>query len=436
MRVQINNARVLDPTQNIDEVTSLYICRGRFAGIGSEAPDGFTPDQEIDAQGRWILPGLVDMNARLGEPGSNYQGNIASETKAAVSGGITTICCAPDTAPVNDTQAVTELIQRRARQAATAFVQPIGALTQGLKGELLSNMASLKQAGCVAMSQANHPIQNALTQKNALNYAASHDILVILRCEDLQLKNNGTAHSGAISSRLGLPDIPTSAETTALARDLLLVEETGVRAHFSQLSSARAVEMIAEAKQRGLPVTCDVAIHQLILTEYDVVGFNSAFHVSPPLRTHADRDALIAGVNSGVIDVIVSDHTPLGRDDKLLPFGESAPGISGMETLLPLLIKLVQDGVLDLHKAVACVTENPARILGLPTGSLEDRQSADFCILDPEHEWQLTKDEMISVGKNTPFLGWHFTAKVEYTYFQGRPVYRMNAVKDLPINDD
>ena len=429
MRLQINNARIIDPAQNLDCVSNLYISRGRFAGIGETAPEGFgTADQEIDATGKWILPGLVDLCARLSEPGGNFQGNIATETKAAVAGGVTTICCPPDTAPVNDTQAVTELIQRRARQAATAFVLPIGALTQGLKGERLSNMHSLKQAGCVAMSQANQPLQNALTLKNAMNYAASLDILIMNRCENQSLKNNGVAHSGAVSSRLGLADIPASAETTDLARDLVLVEETGVRAHFSQLSTARSVDMIADAKKRGLPVTCDVAIHQLLLTDYDVIGFNSTFHVTPPLRSHADRDALIAGVKYGVIDAIVSDHAPLGRDDKLLPFGESKPGMSGLETLLPLVLKMVDDGTLDLITAIRAVTFNPAEVLGIHTGSLETSLSADFSIINPDAPWQLNKADMVSAGKNTAFDGWHFNAQIEATYFQGRPVYRNNPV--------
>lgn len=425
MRLQISNARIIDPAQNIDCITNLYITRGRFAGIGDSAPEGFgTAEQEIDATGKWILPGLVDLCARLSEPGGNYQGNIATETKAAVAGGVTTICCPPDTAPVNDTQAVTELIQRRARQAATAFVLPIGALTQGLKGEMLSNMYSLKQAGCVAMSQANKPLQNALTLKNAMNYAASLDILVMNRCENESLKNKGVAHSGAVSSRLGLADIPASAELTDLARDLILVEETGVRAHFSQLSTARSVDLIREAKLRGLPVTCDVAIHQLLLTDYDVIGFNSTFHVTPPLRSHTDRDALVAGVKSGVIDAVVSDHAPLGRDYKLLPFGESKPGMSGIETLLPLILKMVEDGLLDLKTAIRSVTYNPAAVLSLKTGTLETGLSADFSIINPDSPWQLDKAKMVSAGKNTAFEGWHFSSQVEATYFQGRPVYR------------
>jgi len=428
VRHTIKNGRVIDPSQNLDEVTNVYLSRGRVVAVANEAPEGFTADQEIDATDKWVLPGLVDLQARLGEPGSQYAGSIATETKAAVAGGITSICCPPDTAPVNDSQAVTELLQRRARQAATAFVMPIGALTQGLDGERLSNSYSLKQAGCIALSQANRPVQNSLALKNALEYNSTLDIPIMLRCEDTQLKNGGIAHSGPVSSRLGLPEIPPAAETAALARDLVLVEETGVTAHFSQISCARSVELIADAKKRGLPVTCDVAIHQLHLSEMDLLSFNSLFNVSPPLRSMNDKQALIMGVKMGIIDAIVSDHTPLEKDDKLLPFGESVPGISGLETLLALLLKLVQDGQLELMTAIRCVTEMPATIIGCNTGSLLAGSSADLSIVDPEGIWTLNANSMISEGKNTPFSGWEFVGKVEQTFFQGRPVYRNNQV--------
>lgn len=428
MRIAITNGRVIDPAQNLDKITNIYLSRGRIFAIADETPENYSVDQEIDANGKWVLPGLVDLQARLGEPGANYAGSIDSETKAAVAGGITSICCPPDTSPVNDTQAVTELIQRRARQAATAFVMPIGALTQGLQGELLSNTYSLKQAGCVALSQANQPIQNSLTLKNALEYVATQDIPVMLRCEDIQLKNNGIAHSGPVSSRLGLPEIPPSAETSALARDLVLAEETGIKVHFSQISCARSVEMIAEAKKRGLKITCDVAIHQLMLSEMDTMSFNSLYRVSPPLRSMKDKEALIQGVRSGVIDAIVSDHTPLDRDAKLLPFGESAPGMSSFETMLALLIKLVQDKQLDLMTAITAVTANPANILGINNGSMIEGNYADLCIFDPEAIWTLDSKQMISEGKNTPFIGWEFEGQVEQTLFQGRPVYRVNKI--------
>ncbi len=428
MRLQISNVRIIDPSQNLDKVSNLFIARGRVLAISDEAPEGFTPDQTIDGTGKWILPGLVDLKARLGEPGSKFVGDIASETKAAVAGGITTVCCPPDTNPINDTPAVTELIQRRGRQAATAFVLPIGAITQGLGGELLANMAALKKNGCVALSQANFPIQNSMTLKNAMAYAASNDILLMLRCEDAQLKNNGVAHSGAVSSRLGLAEIPASAETVDLARNLLLAEETGVKVHFSQLSTARSVEMIADAKKRGLPVTCDVAIHQLHLTEYDVLDFDSLFHVTPPLRSHEDKAALRMGLKAGIIDAIVSDHTPLDRDHKELPFGESVPGISNLETLLPLTLRLVEEGVMDMSSAIAKVSNGPAEIIGMNNGGLTTGHSADFSIYNPEKTWIFNRADMISAGDNSPFGGWEFRGRVEATYFQGRPVYRNNEV--------
>ena len=428
MKLVIKNIRLIDPAQNLDEVTHLYISRGKIAGMGEEAPEDFVANQTIDGSGKWCLPGLVDLQARLAEPGSQYEGSIASETKAAVAGGVTTICCPPDTNPINDNQAVTELIQRRARQAATAFVLPIGAITQKLEGKLLANMASLKNAGCIALSQANQPIQNPLALKNAMTYAACNNILLMLRCEDTLLKNKGVAHCGAVSSRLGLPEISVSTETAALARDLILVEETGVKAHFSLLSTAKSVEMIQAAKKKGLPVTCDVAIHQLHLTEYDVMDFDSLFHVTPPLRSKEDMQALRMGLKMGVIDAVVSDHTPLDRDNKLLPFGESAPGISGLETLLPLSLKLVEEGVLSLSEMLAKLTSSPASIIGIPNGSLKVGQSADFSIYNPDAHWILNREELVSQGDNSPFSGWEFSGQVETTYFQGRPVYKNEPV--------
>ena len=424
MSLVIENIRIIDPANQIDEISNLYIHRGRFLAIGKTPPADFNPSQIIDGRGKWLIPGLVDLQGRLGEPGSRFAGSIATETRAAVAGGITTICCPPDTQPVADTQAVIELIQRRARQAATAFVLPIGAMTQDLKGELLANLYALKQEGCIAVSQANDPIQNPLVLRNALDYAASFDILVMMRSENQQMKNNGVAHAGAISSRLGLEEIPASAETIALARDLILVEESGVRAHFSQLSTARSVSMIAEAKKRGLPVTCDVAVHQLHLTEYDTMDFNSLFHVSPPLRSQKDMEALRYGVQSGIIDAVVSDHTPLHPDDKLLPFAESQPGISGFETLLALMLKLVEMNQLSLMQAIAAVTAHPANILQIDSGSLTAGHSADFCIINPEAHWTLDPQQMLSAGNNSPFAGWEFNGVIEATYFQGRPVYR------------
>lgn len=422
MNLVIKNIRIIDPSQQIDKITNLYLSKGKIFAITDSLAD-FKAEKVIDGTGKWLIPGIVDLQARLAEPGSYYEGSIATETKAAAAGGITTICCPPDTNPINDSQAVTELIQRRARQSATAFVLPIGAITQGLEGKLLANMASLKKAGCIALSQANQPIQNSLILKNAMAYAECNDILFMLRCEDEQLKNNGVAHGGAVSSRLGLAEISSSSETAALARDLILVQETGIKTHFSLISTAQSVEMIARAKKRGLPITCDVAIHQLHLTEYDVMEFDSLFNTTPPLRSKDDKEALRIGLKMGIIDAIVSDHTPLDRDDKLLPFGESKPGISGLETLLPLTLKLVEEGVLDLSTAISCLTKHPASIINIKNGNLKTGSSADFSIYDPEQEWVMDRTKMVSAGDNSAFDGWQFTGKVTNTYFQGRSVF-------------
>lgn len=422
MQLEIRNGRLINPATNQDEITNLYIKAGKLVSIGTNPPTSFQADEVIDATDKWVFPGLVDLQARLGL-GKEQSGDIVTETQAAVAGGVTSLCCPPDTNPITDTQAVAELIRRRARQAATAFVMPLGALTKGLEGELLSDMHSLSQGGCVAMSQADTPIENPLNLKNALEYAASHDLLVMLRSENQQLKNNGVAHLGAVSTRLGLPAIPASAETIALARDLILVEETGVRAHFSKLSTAGAVELIAAAKKKGLPVTCDVAIHQLHLSEMELLDFNSLFHTTPPLRSLNDKDALRMGVKMGIIDAIVSDHTPLQNDAKQLPFSESEPGISSLETLLNLTLRLVDEGLISLQKALELTSLNPANILQMPGGKLEENAPVDLVIFDPEAIWTVSEETLVSSSKNTPFLGWEFYGQVEQTFFQGKEVF-------------
>jgi dihydroorotase len=324
----ISNGRLFDPANQLDAVADIHINHGRIIAVG-DAPADFVATKTIDATGMMVIPGLIDLSTRLGEPGLEHFTTIARESRAAAAGGITSLCVMPDTDPINDTFAVTELIQRRARQAGTAFVLPVGALTKGLKGEALSEMVAMHREGCVAFSQVNKPVTNTQTLFNAFDYAATHNLLVMMRPIDPYLGKDGVAHGGAISSALGLPDIPAATETLAVSRLLLLAEETGVRLHLSQLSTARAVDMLADAQARDLPVTADVAIHNLHLTEFDTADFASFMHVQPPLRSQRDRDALRAGVKAGIINAVCSDHTPLMHDDKLLPFPESVAGISG-----------------------------------------------------------------------------------------------------------
>lgn len=419
----IKGGRVVDPANGVDGVHDVYVdAQGFVAGVGNPPAD-FTPQQTIDAAGKLVCPGLVDLRARLREPGLEYKATIESEARAAVAAGITTLCCPPDTNPVVDTPAMAQMIQQRAWRFGLAFVHPLGALTRGLKGEQLTDMAALDDVGCVGFSNALAPITNTLVMRRALEYAASFDLTVFLHGEDPWLHGLGCMHEGEVSGRLGLPGIPESAEVVGVARDLALIEQTGVRAHFCQLSSARAVAMVAEAQGRNLPVTADVTAHHLHLTEHDVGFFDTQCHVLPPLREHRDREGLREAVKSGVISAICSDHQPHEPDAKLAPFSESEPGISALETLLPLTLKLVDDGVLTLVEAIARLTHQPAAILGVEAGQLSVGATADLCIVDLEREWTLAENEMVSRGRNSPFLGWNFRGRVTHTLAGGQLVY-------------
>jgi dihydroorotase len=421
-RLVIRDGRVIDPANGIDAILPVYVADGRIAAVGVK-PDGFYPDREIPAPGRIVCPGFVDLCARLREPGLEHKATIAGETLAAAASGVTTVCCPPDTDPVIDTPAVVRLIQERAERAGAARVLAIGALTRGLNGKDLSEMRALKDAGCLAVSNAEAPVANALVLRRALEYAASHDLLVIIRPEDPWLRNQGCVHEGAVGSRLGLPGIPSSAETVAVAQALALIEQTGVRAHFAQLSCARAVEMIASAQQTGVAVTADVAIHQAHLTEAAVDGFDALCHVIPPLRTQADRDGLRAGLANGTIAAICSDHQPHDLDAKLDAFPSTEPGVASLETLLPLALRLVEAGTLSLSEAIARLTSGPAGVLGLSAGTLSAGAPADVCIFDPDLCWRVQEGEWHSNGCNTPYWGETFRGRVTQVFLGGRPVY-------------
>lgn len=423
MRISIENGRLIDPAQGLDAVTALHIADGRIVAVG-EAPDGFQPAQRLDASGRIVCPGLVDLRARLREPGQEHKASIASETTAAAAGGITTLCIPPDTDPVIDSAAVVELIHRRTEQAGLCHVLPLGALTTGLAGEQLAEMAELRAAGCVGVSNAQAPMRNTLVMRRAMEYAASHGLTLFLHAEDAWL-GGGAAHEGAVSTRLGLPGIPEAAETVAVARDLILIEQTGARAHFCGLSSARAVRMIAQAQQDGLPVSADATAHHLHLTELDLGYFNPNCHVRPPLRSQRDREGLRRGLQAGTLAAICSDHQPHDADAKLAPFSETEPGISGLETLLPLTLRLADEGVLSLTEALAAITWRPAQVLGIDAGSLAPGRRADLCIFDPVQYWTVEPHRLRSRGRNTPFLGWELKGRVIHTVLAGRLVYSL-----------
>jgi len=422
--ILIKNARIIDPQNKLDEVTDLYISNQKIIAIG-KSPEKFVANETIDASNLWLIPGIVDLSARLREPGLEQKANIETETNAAASAGITTLCMPPDTDPVIDEPAVVELILRKAKLAGKTHVYTLGALTAGLKGEHLSEMASLKEAGCVGVSNARNAINNPLILRRAFEYASTHNITVFIEAEDKHLSENGCAHEGAIASRLGLNSIPYAAETAPIAQILELIRDTDIRIHFGRLSCARSIELINDAKANGLKVTADVAAHQLHLTDMDISSFNSLYHVIPPLRSQRDMNALRQGLTEGVINSICSDHQPHEPDAKLAPYPATEPGISGIETLLPLTLKLADDGIIPLNTAIASITCNPARILGLDTGHLGIGQNANLCLIDPQKEWIFNSEDMLSHGKNTPFSGWNFKGKVVKTLVEGNTVFEL-----------
>lgn len=419
MRLEIIGGRLVDPAQGLDRQADLFIEEGRVLALG-ERPAGFVADRSIQAQGCVVAPGLVDLCAALR---SKLNARMATELKAAVKGGVTSLCCPPDGGPINDAAAVTSLLREQARELQLARVFPIGALTQGLQGEQLSEMFGLKAAGCRMVSNMRRPVLNNRVLRRCLEYARTQDLTVGFCPEDHALAADGCVNEGFVGTRLGLNGIPAVAETLAVAEALLLMEDTGVRAHFSQISTARSVELIAQAQQRGLPVTADVAIHQLLLTDGVLESFDSRYHLHPPLRTEKDRDALRQGVRDGVIQAICSQHQPLELADKQAPFAETAPGMIGLETLLPLTLRLVEDDVLSLPRAIAALTVGPARVMGLELGNLTPGRAADICVFDPASQWQLTEQSLVSACKNTPFLNESLNGQVRYTLVDGRVVY-------------
>jgi dihydroorotase len=424
-RIQISGGRVIDPANNVDTVQDVYIADGKVIALG-HAPQGFRADMEIDASQHIVCPGLIDISARLREPGQEQKATIATESLAAASAGITTLCCPPDTNPVIDTPAVTEFIRLRAEAAGHCRIVTLGALTQSLGGEQLSEMAALDRAGCVGVSNALQPLLNPLIQRRAMEYAATFDLTVFLYPNDHWLANRGCAHEGRVATRLGLPGIPEAAETAAVARDLALIEQTGVTAHFCRLTSGRAARMVARAQYDGAAVTADVAIPYLYLSEVDISDFDSQCHLIPPLRTVEDRQQLRDALQQGTLSAISSDHQPHEPDAKLGPFPATEPGISGLDSLLPLCLRLVDEQSIELTELIHRLTAGPARILGLPYGTLSVDAIADVCIFDPSASWLLDGSSIRSNGLNTPFMGWEMKGRVTHTLLAGKLVYTLN----------
>jgi dihydroorotase len=418
MKIEIKNGHVIDPANGIDKPADVYVADGRIVAVG-KAPAGFNAEGSIDASECVVCPGLVDLAARLREPGFEYKATLESEMAAAAAGGVTSLACPPDTDPPLDEPGLVEMLKHRARLPDFAHVYPIGALTVGLSGERLTEMAELAEAGCVAFGQANTVILNTQVLLRAMQYASTFGFPVWLAAQDPYLAKNGVAHDGEVSARLGLPGIPVVAETIALATVLHLAQETGARLHVTRLSSAAGLEMVRAARRAGIAVTCDISAHHLHLCENDIGYFDPHARLDPPLRAVADRDALRAGLADGTIDALCSDHTPVDDDGKQAPFGEAEAGATGLELLLPLTLKWSRDSKVPLASAISRVTSEPARVLGIDAGTLGVGRAADICVFDPRAKVRVTRQRLKSQGKNTPFLGHELPGEVRYTLIEG-----------------
>jgi dihydroorotase len=412
MKIHIKGGRLIDPKHGIDAARDVYITAGRIVGIG-EMPGGWSANRTVDAAGMIVCPGLVDLAARLREPGFEYKATLDSEMEAAVAGGVTSLACPPDTDP----------LKYRAKSLNRARVYPIGALTERLQGKRLTEMAELHDAGCVAFSQADAPFADNQVLFLALQYASTFGFTVWLRALDQALAHNGVAHDGQVATRLGLPAIPVFAETAALSIILLLARETGARVHLARISSAEGVDMIRRAKADGIKVTCDAAVHHAHLSEMDIGYFDPNCRVTPPFRSERDRTALRVGLADGTIDALCSDHTPVDDDAKQLPFGEAEPGVTGLELLLPLALKWASESGLPLATAISRITCDAARVLGIDAGHLAVGSAADVCIFDPERHWRVESAALKSQGKNTPYLGYEMAGRVSHTLVDGQVVF-------------
>jgi len=428
MKILIKNGRVIDPASGLDEVCDIALAAGRIVSIKNIAP-GFSASKVVDAKGCIVMPGLIDLAVRLREPGHEHEGMLESEMAAAVAGGVTSLVCLPDTEPVLDEPGLVEMLKFRAEKLHQARVFPLGALTRNLQGEVLTEMVELTEAGCVGFSQAEVPLANTQVLQRALQYASTFGYTTWLRPQELHL-GRGVAASGPLATRLGLAGVPVAAETIALHTILELVAATGARVHLCRLSSAAGVALVRRAKDEGLPVTCDVSINSLHLTDNDIGYFDSRMRLNPPLRQQRDRDALRQGLADGTIDALVSDHTPVDEDAKTLPFAEAEPGATGLELLLSLALKWGDESGAGLARSLAVLTQEPAKVLGGALGTLHASAGrlveggvADVCVFDPKAAWAVTPDALRSQGKYTPFSGYELTGRVRCTIAAGQLAY-------------
>jgi len=428
MKLLIKNGRLVDPASGRDEPGDVAIAAGRIVSLGKVNPD-FRPTRTIDACGLVVAPGLVDLAARLREPGHEHEGMLESEMAAAVAGGVTSLVCPPDTDPPLDEPGLVEMLKFRARNLNQSHLYPLGALTRGLAGEVLTEMAELTEAGCVGFSQADVALADTMVLQRALQYASTFGYTVWLRPQDAHL-GKGVAASGALATRLGLSGVPVIAETIALHTIFELMRVTGARVHLCRLSSAAGIALVRAAKGEGLPVTCDVSVNQLHLTDMDIGYFNAAMRLTPPLRQQRDRDAIRAALADGTVDALVSDHTPVDEDMKNLPFAEAEPGATGLELLLSLALKWGEEQGIGLVKTLAAVTSEPVRALGDALGSLSSSAGrlveggvADVCLFDENERWTVQPAALKSQGKHSPFAGYELPGRVKYTLVAGHVAY-------------
>jgi len=422
MRILITNGRVIDPATGLDKKADVAIADGKLLAIGSKPAD-FDVERVLDAQDCLVVPGLVDLAARLREPGYEHERMLESEMAAAAAGGVTSLVCPPDTDPVLVEPGLVEMLKFRAEKMRSARLFPLGALTRGLKGEVLTEMAELTEAGCIGFSQADVPLNNTQVLQRALLYASTFGYTVWLRPQDRDL-GQGVAASGPLATRLGLSGVPVAAETIALFTIIELMRATGARVHVCRLSSAAGVALVRAAKAEGLPLSCDVSINSLHLADTDIGYFDSRARLNPPLRQQRDRDALSAALADGTIDALVSDHTPVEADAKTLPFAESEPGATGLELILPLALQWGEQSGAGLLRAIEVVSAAPARLIGAAeAGRLAQGGAADLCVVDPALEWQVLPEALRSQGKHTPFGGYALRGKARHTLVGGRLVH-------------
>jgi dihydroorotase len=422
MKIEILNGHLIDPRNGIDAKTNLYIAAGRVVGVG-QAPAGWQANKTYNAQDLIVCPGLVDASVRLREPGFEYRATLETEMQAAISSGVTSLVCPPDTEPVLDEPALVEMLKSRAKALNQAHVYPLGALTIGLKGKNITEMSELMEAGCVGFSQAAHPITDTRALLRAMQYAATFDYPVWLQAQDHWLAQDGVAHDGEYATRMGLPGIPALAESLAVSQLLQLAALAGCHLHLCRLSSAAGVDLVRQAKKAGQRVSCDVSINNLHLCDVDIGYFDTHCALNPPLRGQSDRTALSLGLADGTIDCLVSDHSPVDDDAKELPFSEAEQGATGVELLLSLALKWAQENKVTLSTALSRITDQPARLLALPGGHLSVGAAADVCVFDAKAYRNVSRASLISQGRNTPFLGYEMPAINAYTFVSGQLVF-------------